>query len=56
MRQVIAENMEVARLSDIDAPKLDPEQINVLWSPPLAVAGEEDEGTPSVQYEYRQGG
>ena len=56
IRTVCAENMEVARLSGIDAPVLDPEQINVLWSPPLAVAGEEDEGVPSVQYEYRQGG
>ena len=55
MRQVIGDNMEVARMNGIDAPMLEPEKINIVWSPPLAVAGEESEESPSVQYEFRQG-
>ena len=54
-RRVCVDNGEVARLSGVDVPMLDPRQINVLWTPPLWTAGEGDEGEPLATFEYSQG-
>lgn len=43
MRQAIADNAEVIRLSGIDAPVLDPDSISIEWPLPLSTPGDETE-------------
>ena len=43
MKQAAAENLEVVRQSGIDAPVLDPDNIEITWPLPLEVPGEGEE-------------